>query len=432
MGRRRIGWGHRVLTDQQCRNAKPGAKPVKLFDEKGLHLLVTATGFRSWRLKYRFAGKEKQIAFGPYPEVSLREARDRRDEARQILRAGRDPGAERKAAAQKLTTPIAAERTFRVIAERWHAIHSPRWKERHAHDVIASLEARVFPAIGERALDELRPREIRDLLVKVQDDGAIETAHRLRQRISAIFQYAIAAELAEIDPAASIGGALRPVIKGMQPALLRLDEARAFLRAMESEPAHPTTKLASRLLALTAARPGMIRMATPGEFEGLDTSTPLWRVPAAKMKLDREKSRQEAFDFIIPLSRQAVATVTVALTFAANRDHLFPSARHSHRPITDMALSMNYRRVPGFVGRQVPHGWRATFSTIMNERAIDADRPGDRAIIDLMLAHRPGGVEARYNRAAYMKRRRELAQEWADLLLAGFAGPETLIDGPRR
>ena len=137
-------------------------------------------------------------------------------------------------------------------------------------------------------------------------------------------------------------------------------------------------------------------------------------------------------DFILPLSRQAVATVKVALAFAGRRKFLFPSSRHSHRPITDNALNVAYRRVIGWEGRQVPHGWRASFSTIMNERALDLDRPGDRAIIDLMLAHVPPGVEGRYNRAAYMPRRRQIAQEWADLLCEGLPPPETLLDTARR
>lgn len=247
-----------------------------------------------------------------------------------------------------------------------------------------------------------------------------------------MYQFAIASELAELDPAASIGAALQKVVKRMQPALTRLKDAQAFLRAVEAEPAHPTTLLASRLLALTAARPGMIRFAQPEEFEGLAGNDPIWRVPAEKMKLFRAESEQEAFEFIIPLSQQAVETVQVAKVLAGRRAYLFPSARHSHRPITENALNVNYRRVKGWGGRHVPHGWRASFSTIMNERAIDLDRPGDRAVIDLMLAHQTSGVESRYNRAAYMPRRRTIAQEWADLLLEDFPHPETLLGSLRR
>lgn len=421
-----------MLTDQACRNAKPAAKAIKLFDAHGLHLLVTPTGFRSWRLKYRFGGKEKQMTFGPYPEVPLREARDRRDEARRQLRAGLDPGEEHKRAMARRRNGVDTARTFETLARRWHELQLAGWKPKHAADVLHSLEAEVFPAIGGKAVDAIAPADIRTLLVAIQARGATEAAHRLRARISAVFRLAIASELAASDPAAAVSAVLRPVTKRMHAAMLKLEDARAFLAAAEAEPAYPTTKLASRLLALTAARPGMVRFAQPAEFEDLDGAAPIWRVPADKMKLVRSEAEREAFEFVLPLSRQSVATVKTAMAFAGKRDHLFPSAWHSHRPISENALNANYRRVPGFAGRHVPHGWRASFSTIMNERAIDLERPGDRAIIDLMLAHRPAGVEAHYNRAAYMPRRRVLAQEWADLLLEGFARPETLTEGARK
>jgi len=318
------------------------------------------------------------------------------------------------------------------VATRWHEIQKPLWKERHAQDVLESLEADVFPAIGKTAIAEVSAASIRTLLEVVQDRGALETAHRLRQRISAVYRFAIVSELVDVDPAAAMGIVLRPKRKGRQPALLKIEPARSFLQAFEAEPGHPTVKLASRLLALTVVRPGVLPLAKIGEFEGLDGDEPIWRIPAKNMKLRLEQSELEEFEFIVPLPLQAVATVKVAAALSRGRDYLFPSARHSHRPITENALNTAYRRLPLTLGRHVPHGWRSSFSTIMNERAIDLDRPGDRAIIDLMLAHQPEGVEARYNRAAYMPRRRRLAQEWADMLMDGLAPPETLVDLKRR
>lgn len=425
-------WGHLALTDQQCRAAKAGEKSLKLSDSLGLHLYITPTGYKSWRLKYRFGGKERRIVFGPYPEISLKQARALRDDARGDLRNGKDPGEEYRVRAARRAGTSDSEGTFEAVARKWHELQKSQWKERHAHDVLASLIAEVFPHIGNHPIADIRPATLRSLLETVQERGAIETAHRIRQRISAVFRYAIATDLAEFDPAASISGALKPVIRGKQPALLKLPDAQAFLKAFEAEPGHPTTKLASRLLALTAARPGVVQMAMIGEFEDLDGAEPIWRIPAAKMKLERAKSEREEFEFIIPLSLQAVETVQTAAAHAKNRKYLFPSARHSHRPITDNALNMAYRRLQKFAGRHVPHGWRASFSTIMNERAIALERPADRAIIDLMLAHEPDGVEARYNRAAYMPRRRQIAQEWADLLMKDMLGPESLLDLPRR
>ena len=421
-----------MLTDQTCKAAKAAERPAKLYDAQGLMLHISVAGHKSWRFKYRFGGKEKLLTFGPYPEISLRAARDRRDEARLQLRSGIDPALEHRRATARRRSGIDSLRTFEAIARAWHKLQEPGWKPKHALDVLHSLETEVFPKLGGMEISEITAADVRDLLVTIQLRGATEAAHRLRARISAVYGMAIASGLATANPAQSLSAALRPIIKRMQPALLKLKDARAFLRTMEQEPAHPTTKLASRLLALTAARPGMIRFAELHEFEGLDTAEPIWRIPAEKMKLLRAEAEQEAFEFIIPLSRQALETVRVAADFAGGRDHLFPSARHSHRPISENALNANYRRVPGFTGKHVPHGWRASFSTIMNERAIDLDRPGDRAIIDLMLAHKQAGVEAHYNRAAYMKRRREIAQEWADLLLEGFAPPAELTSGPRK
>lgn len=421
-----------MLTDQQCKTAKAGDTPLKLTDANGLFLHVTTKGHKGWRWKYRFGGKEKLIVFGPYPEISLRNAREMREDARKELREGRDPGEEYRRRAARRTLGVDPTSTFEAIATRWHELQTPLWKERHARDVLESLQADAFPTIGKIAIADVKASSIRELLEAVQDRGALETAHRLRQRISAVFRFAIVSELVDVDPAAAMGVVLRPKRKGRQPALLKIEPARAFLTAFEAEPGHPTVKLASRLLALTVVRPGVIPQAEIGEFEGLDGNEPIWRIPAEKMKLRRDQSELEEYEFLVPLSAQAVATVKVAADLARGRQYLFPSARHSHRPITENALNTAYRRLPLTLGRHVPHGWRSTFSTIMNERAIDLDRPGDRAIIDLMLAHQPEGVEARYNRAAYMPRRRKLAQEWADMLLVGASAPSTMVDLKRR
>lgn len=426
-------WGNHMLTAKECDAAQPGPKPIKIFDGLGLYLHITPNGHKGWRWKYRFGGKERGLVFGAFPEVSLKKAREMREDARQLLRQGVDPGDERRRAALRRIAGVDANSTFQVVAERWHTMQAPQWKDRHASDVITSLTNEVFPYLGGRPLNEIRPVDVRAVLDRVQARGALETAHRLRQRISAVFRYAIASDIAETDPAAFVGAALQPVRKRKQPAFRDLATARAFLLAYEAEPGHPTTKLASRLLALTAARPGMIQWAEPHEFEELDGPNPIWRVPAEKMKLRKEHAETESFEFILPLSRQAVETVRIARMFAANRRYLFPSARHSHRPLTENALNVAYRRVAGFEGKHVPHGWRSTFSTIMNERAIELGQPGDRAIIDLMLAHVPKDrVESAYNRASYMPRRRQLAQEWSDLLAEGLPSPETLLAIARR
>ncbi len=398
-------------------------------DALGLHLLVLPSGTKSWRFKYRMrAGdrwKEKQLTFGIYPEVSLAQARDLRDEARKLHRQGIDP-------ANRGARTSDAPYTFRQAAEKWLSLQREGWKEKHAQTVEGRIETDLMPALGDRPLTEIRPREIAELLEAVQERGAIEVAHRLRQYASSIWDCAIALDLAETNPATPLKRALKPTRTQHYPALTEIKAARGFLKTLEDEPCQPATKLASRLLALTAARPGPVRWAERDEFEGLDGAEPIWRIPASKMKLDLAKSEQDGFAFVIPLSKQAVATVKAAIAFAKRRKYLFPSVRYSHRPISENALSTNYKRVPGFGGKHTPHGWRSSFSTIMNERADELDRPGDTQVIELMLAHEIPGVRGIYDRGRYMRRRRELAQEWADLLTVGLISPEELVDGPRK
>ncbi|WJS97812.1 tyrosine-type recombinase/integrase [Novosphingobium humi] len=420
-----------MLTDKECRAAKAGPKPVKLFDGHGLHLLISTTGHKSWRLKYRVGGKEKQIAFGAYPAVRLSEARMLSAAARKTLQDGADPALEFGKKAKKRQLATDATMTFESVATKWHSEQKSNWKPRYAQEVISSLKRDVFPDLGQMDVRKIRAKNVREVLQAVQARGALETAYRILQRIESVYEYAISEELAEIDPTTGVVPSLKKVLKRRQPAVLSIPRAQAFLKAYEATPGHPGTKLASRLLALTAARPGMIQLAEVNEFHGLDGPEPVWTVPAEKMKLRLAESEEEAFDFTMPLSRQAVAVVKAALGLAGKRKHLFPSARHSKRPITSNALNVAYRRVGGWEGQHVPHGWRATFSTIMNERAATAERDSDRKIIDLMLAHVPSGVEGRYNRAAYMPRRRQIAQEWADLLCEGLASLESLLELPR-
>lgn len=419
-----------MLTDLRCKSAKPSDKPYKLADDRGLFLFVTKTGFKSWRWKYRFAGQEKQLVLGPYPLYSLAHARTWRDEASRTLRDGLDPGQLRK---QRIAA-IAADtvNSFEAIARRWHEKREATWSTKHAAAVLASLTDNVFPRLGKLPITKIDVPLVLAVVQAIEDRGAVETAHRVRGRMSDVFGFAIGAGLATNDPAAIVQKAMRPISKGRRPALRTIEDARALLRAAESIPAHPATKLASRLLAITAVRPGVLRTAPPTEFEALDGPAPIWRVPAARMKLSLERKADASFEFIVPLPPQAVEIVRLALRLSDGSPFLFPSTHHYHRPMSENTIGFLYNRLPAFVGRHVPHGWRATFSTIMNELADRLNRPGDRAIIDLMLAHTPPGVEGLYNRAAYMPRRREIVDEWATLLLKGLPPAEQLLHGPRK
>jgi integrase len=242
-----------------------------------------------------------------------------------------------------------------------------------------------------------------------------------------VFLAAIGEGICTDDPAHAIQRALAAAPGGRRPALVRIEDVREVLAKPERDAkSFWRSLLASRLLALTAARPGVVAAAERAEFEDLYGPAPIWRIPATKMKLTRERKRDAAFEFIIPLSTHAAEVVKAAMVMGESRTHLFPGSRNPRQPLSNNALSTLYRRA-GFAGLHVPNGWRASFSTIMNERAAVEDRERDRAIIDLMLAHAPDGVEAAYNRAAYMPRRREIAQAWGDLLMKGMPPPAMLL-----
>ena len=413
-----------MLTDAACRKAKPAEKPRKLSDSRGLFLYISPAGSKTWRMKYRFLGKEKQLTIGQYPATSLASAREKRDEAKALLEAGQDPSTEKKRA--RVRAASEALNSFEAAARAWHAAKSPSLAPRYARQILDRLEADVFGPMGARPLREISPPEVLEVIRAIEARGSREMAHRVRMHISDVFVWGIASGLCEQDPAAIIRKALAPHDAKLRPAILKLEELRTVLPKAEAQPdVYWATALASRLLALTAARPGVVRAAERAEFEDLDGEAPIWRIPAAKMKLSRERKKDASFEFVVPLSTEAVAVVKAAISASPN-DLLFPGIGDRRKPISDSTLSKHYRAA-GFAGRHCPHGWRASFSTIMNERAAKEDRERDRAIIDLMLAHVQEGVEAAYNRAAYLPRRRELAEAWAELICEDLREPEMLV-----
>ncbi|MDX3901896.1 MAG: integrase arm-type DNA-binding domain-containing protein [Sphingobium sp.] len=429
-----------ALTDSQVRKAQPRDKDYKLADSGGLYLFVTKRGFKSWRFKYRFGPKEKRLVFGPYPEISLAKAREARDDARRLLREHRDPATEERK--KKIAALASAGATFEVVARRWYADQVPRWSKVQTRKVIQAFERDVFPDIGLLPLPDISGPTILHLLRKIEHRGAIDTAKRIRQHISAVFQYGMAEGLAEADPAAGIKKALKPLPPNKRlPAVKSFAEARELLKAMDASTSGLLTKCASRLLALTAVRPGVVRAAEWREFEGIDWDDdgspvvdPLWRIPPERMKLDMGDKGEESFEHVVPLPRQAVELLRVVRQHTGTYDYLFTSVRSTREPMSENTICYLYAR-NGYSGRHVPHGWRATFSTVMNERAVEQDREGDRAIIDAMLAHKPKGISASemaYNRALHWKRRREIANEWADLIMEGLAPAAHLMgDGGR-
>lgn len=413
------------LTDAQIRKAKPQEKLYKLTDGGGLYLAVSPTGGKVWRLRYEIAGKEKLLTIGPYPDISLLEARDARSAQKKLPREGKDPSEEK--AQRRRAVIVPASRTFEHLAREWHRMNEKHWTRTHAYDVIHSLERDVFPGLGDRDIRAITVPDVLTVLRKIEDRPAIETAKRVRQRISAVFVHAIASGIADSDPAAIVQKALKPLKKGRQPAITDLEQARKILKRVDETPAHPATKLALRLLALTAVRPGTLITTPWSEFDDLDPKQPIWRIPAARMKLKLAYKDDTSRDHLVPLARQALEAIEILRSLTGLGPFVVPNGRNAHKPASENALGYLLNRA-GYHHRHVPHGWRATFSSIMNERF----RP-DRNVIDLMLAHVPKDrVEGAYNRAEHIERRVELAQAWADLIMEGQKPAAELAGGRRR
>ena len=434
-----------MLTDKAVRAARGRDKAYKISDSGGLYLHVSPKNHKSWRFKYRFEKKERLLTLGSYPDVSLAEAREKRDEARKILRTGRDP---RHAATRaRLVAGRDGRQILEATAREWHALQLNRWKPVHADDVITSLERDIFPDLGDMPMDEIDKPLLLSVLRKIENRGAIETARRVKQRVASVYRYANAHGTKLENPAADINDALKPLPPSKRhPALLNVEAIRTMLFDIDRAGASPVTRLGARFLALTAQRPGMVRHLQWGEIAGIDWGEPesdsseaMWIVPAEKIKQELHLRSDEAFEHPVPLSAQAVQTLRAARYLTGRAPYVFPSARSGLVPISENAIGYLYNR-EGYKGRHVPHGWRSSFSTIMNEqaeRALGQDLRllADRMIIDLMLAHTPPGMSAselRYNRAAYIPSRRELAQVWADLILENALPAEEIVHSPRR
>jgi integrase len=419
-----------MLTDAKVRSAKPRPKSYKLVDANRLFLLVTPSGGKLWRWNYYYDGKQKSMAFGAYPAVSLADARAKRDEAAGSLSEGHDPSLAKKL---KIEANLEAGRqTFEKIARQWHENAKAQWAKIHASDIIRSLERDVFDEIGNLPIAQLTPPLILAVLREIESRGAVETAKRVRQRISAVFVYAIAQGICQTDPAEKLGKVLKPLRKGRQPAITDLVPLRRMIITAEEDYARPITRLALRLLALTAVRPSELRGARWDELEDLNGKLPLWRIPAWRMKGDLDRKKELNGDHLVPLTPQALAVLKALWPLTGEGELLFPSNRHSHRPMSENAIGYLLHRA-GYHGHHVPHGFRAAFSTIMNEWAEREGKDHDRQVIDLMLAHVPTGkVEGAYNRAAYMPRRRELATVWANLLSEGLPDPTVLTQRPTK
>ncbi len=398
-----------ALTDTAAKNAKPGAKPVKLSDEKGLFLLVTPAGGKWWRLKYRFGGKEKLLSLGTYPEVSLKEAREKRDVARKLLAAGVDPSENRKAT--KAAKVERAGNSFEAIAREWYAKNSATWTENHGGRIIKRLERDVFPWLGGRPIADITAPELLKVLRRIEERGAVETAHRAHQNCGQVFRYAIATGRAERDPSPDLKGALPPVKQTHHAAITEPKAIAALLRAIDDYQGQFVTKCALRLAPLFFVRPGELRKAEWSEFD-LDKAE--WNIPADRMKM-REPH-------LVPLCAQAVEILRELHALTGSGRYVFPGARTASRPMSDNAVLAALRRM-GFAKDEMSgHGFRAMARTILDEvLGVRVD------FIEHQLAHAVKDPNGRaYNRTAHLAERRKMMQQWADYLDKLKAGAEVI------
>ena len=386
------------ISDTAARNAKPESKPKKLFDSGGLFLLVQPTGGKLWRLKYRIDGKEKLLALGAYPDVSLKDARKRRDEARNLLADGIDPGAQRKT--EKAQRKAEAANSFENVARAWLAHRADAWVERTRTLIWASLERYALPALGSKPIAEIQPADVRAVVQAIEAAGATETAGRVFQRVRSIFRYAVAHDLVKTDPTYPLKPAeiFKPRKVAHRAALAEKD-VPAFLRQLGQYEGDPTTRHALELLMLTAVRPGELRGARWDEF---DTERALWRIPAERMKMKTEH--------LVPLSTQALKVLDTIKPLTGSDVLVFPSPYYPGKALSENTFNSALARM-GYKGIATAHGFRALFSTVANEHGWRAD------VIERQLAHEErDDVRGAYNRAQYLTERTQLVQWWADHL----------------
>lgn len=382
-----------ALTDTEVRNAKPKERPYKLYDEKGLYLIVTPKGGKWWRFNYRFQGKQKTLSLGTYPEVTLKEAREKRDELRKKIANKEDPSIARKSSSVML---------FGDLAWDWYESRKASWTPNHAETVVGRLKNYIIPAFGKKPLSSINTPEVFQFLKQLQAEGKIETAHRVKQIISMIFRYAIVNGSASYDPTSSLGrGMLISPRANHYPTLLEPEKIGGLMRAIDGYESI-IVRYALKLLALTFLRPGELRH---GRWEEVDLEEAIWEIPAERMKLKKPH--------LVPLSRQAIQAFSNLKLFTGDSSYVFPSTRDRNRPISDMTLNAALRRM-GFSTKEeiTSHGFRAMARTILHERlGYSPD------VIELQLAHAvPDRLGEAYNRTKFLEERKRMMQDWADYL----------------
>lgn len=397
-----------MLSDVTARYAKPKAQPYKLTDERGLYLLVNPKGGKSWRMNYRFGDKQNTLSFGTYPDVSLAQAREKREQARKLLADGIDPAQQRNA--QKQAGEERSRNSFEVIGREWFSRHQSAWAKSHSTKIIRRLECDIFPWLGQRPIAEISAAELLTVLRRIEDRGAIETAHRAKQNCGQIFRYAIATGRAEHDIAANLKGALTPPEVTHLAAITEPKEIGTLLRAIaKHKRCSFITKCALRLAPLVFARPGELRTA---KWEEIDLDKAQWAYNASKTKTPH----------IVPLSTQALAILRELHPLTGNGCYVFPNQRSAHKPMSENTVSKALRNM-GYTSEEMTgHGFRAMARTVLDE--VLNIRP---EIIEQQLAHAVKDPNGRaYNRTKHLDQRRHMMQAWADYLDSLALGAQVL------
>jgi integrase len=386
------------LTDLRIRKAKPADRPYKLFDSNGLYIHVQPNGSKLWRWKYRHSKKERLLSFGPYPLVSLAEAREKQAQGRKLLLDGKDPSVQRKL--DKIRAETAANNTFGLVAADYVQTLVDRGSAPATIEKTRWMLENLARPLANRPINDIAPIEVLDLLKRIERSGRRESARRLRGVMGAVFRLAIATLRAESDPTAPLKDALTPPKVTGRPALTNEKEFGKLLCALDEYDGWPTIVAAMKFQILTCVRPGEVRGATRSEF-ALDEA--VWRIPAERMKMRRPHE--------VPLSRQAIGILQGVWPLSEGADLVFPSIRSNRRPLSNNAFNSALRRIGYAKDEVTAHGFRVTASTIMNERGFDPD------VIEAALAHQDrNAIRRTYNRAKYWEPRVELMQKWADLL----------------
>ncbi|EOD8839800.1 tyrosine-type recombinase/integrase, partial [Enterobacter hormaechei] len=376
------------LNARQVDAAKPREKAYKLADGAGLYLEVVPSGSRYWRMKYRFNGKEKRLAFGVYPAVSLAQARALRDDAKKKLAEGIDPSFAKKE--EKLVRDVQLNNTFQTVALEWHGTKVGRWSEGYASDILEAFNKDIFPYIGQQPVNDIKPLVLLNVLRRMENRGATEKAKKVRQRCSEVFRYAIVTGRAEYNPAADLTSAMSGHESKHYP-FLTVEELPDFFKALAGYTGSPLVVLAARLLILTGVRTGELRGAFWSEF---DLEKAVWEIPAERMKMKRPH--------LVPLSTQALEIVQQLKVMSGQYPLVFPGRNDPRKTMSEASINQVFKRI-GYTGKVTGHGFRHTMSTILHEEGFNT------AWIETQLAHvDKNAIRGTYNHAQYMEGRREM------------------------